>query len=353
MKTFKFLLCLGALVSLAAPLNATAITQAQLSLTMSSGLQISGAVGALYAIDYTTNLAQTNAWRSLTNLTLPASPFLVAGTVPATIGCRFYRAVALTSPTNQASMVFIPPGVFTLGSPSNEVDRYTDEGPQTTVTNSLGFWIGIYPVTQQDYQSVISNNPSYFNGDRSGAPYYDRNYGTDLTRPVEHVTWQDATNYCAVLTQRDLAAGRIPARYQYRLPTEAEWEYACRAGTATRFYYGDDPGYINLPSQAWYFDNSGGQTHPVGQKPPNPWGLYDMCGNVFQWCQDWYGTYPGGGEADPQGPAAGQYRVLRGGCWSYDNWFCRSACRMYDDPADIYDYYNCYGFRLVLAPSGL
>ena len=162
MKTLNFLPWLGAVVLFAAPLPATALTPAQLRLSMKSGLEVTGAVGALYAIDYTTNLAQANGWQPLTNLVLPASPYLVPGTAPSPNGCRFYRAVALNSPTNPAHMVFIPPGVFALGSPSNEVDRYDNEGPQTTVTISQGFWIGIYPVTQQEYQSVMTNNPSYF-----------------------------------------------------------------------------------------------------------------------------------------------------------------------------------------------
>ena len=112
---------------------------------------------------------------------------------------------------------------------------------------------------------------------------------------METVSWYDATNYCGELTERERAAGRIATNSVYRLPTEAEWEYACRAGTSTRFSYGDDPGYTNLTNYAWYGDNSGGTTHPVGQKLPNPWGLYDMHGNVWEWCQDWWSdTYPGG-----------------------------------------------------------
>jgi len=337
MKTLRILSWLSAVLSLAAPLPATALTPAQLRLSMNSGLEVIGAVGALYAIDYTTNLAKTNVWRSLTNLTLPTSPYLVPGTAPSTSGCRFYRAVALTSPTNVANMIFIPPGVFSFGSPSNEVDRSYDEGPQTTVTISRGFYLGARLVTQQEYQSVMTNNPSWFIG--------------DLSRPVEQVSWLDASNYCRLLTQRDLASGQIPARYQYRLPTEAEWEYACRAGTTNRFFYGDDPGYINLRSRAWVYDNSTGTTHPVGLKPANPWGLYDMCGNVWEWCLDWYAPYhQGGSVTDPQGPASGTLRILRGGSWYDFGYSCRSACRIGDDPTA--DYYNNYGFRVVLAPSG-
>jgi formylglycine-generating enzyme required for sulfatase activity len=135
----------------------------------------------------------------------------------------------------------------------------------------------------------------------------------------------------------------------YRLPTEAEWEYACRAWTSTRFSYGDDPGYTNLTDYAWYFDNSGGMTHPVGQKLPNLWGLYDMHGNVWEWCQDWWSdNLPGGIALDPQGPATGSYRVFRGGGWSGDGGLCRSAIR-----GDIGPFPRSSeaGFRVVLAPG--
>src|ERR1035438_10076597 len=127
--------------------------------------------------------------------------------------------------------------------------------------------MGIHPVTQQEYESVTGNNPSYFTGDPN--------------LPVDQVSWEDATNYCALLTQRDAAAGRIPAGSYYRLPTEAEWEYAARATNSTRFFYGDDLDYAALANYAWYGDNSGDQTQPVGQKLPNAWGLYDVAGNVW------------------------------------------------------------------------
>jgi formylglycine-generating enzyme required for sulfatase activity len=138
----------------------------------------------------------------------------------------------------------------------------------------------------------------------------------------------------------------------YRLPTEAEWEYACRAWTSTRFSYGDDPGYTNLTNYAWYLDNSGDTTHPVGQKLANPWGLYDMHGSVYEWCQDWFAGYPGGIALDPQGPASGSDRVIRGrywGVWLTDAWCCRSAARHHGfrDSGFIIR----IGFRVVLAPG--
>jgi len=245
-------------------------------------------------------------------------------------------ASAFTAPTN---MVFIPPGKFQMGSPKNEADRYPDEAPQTEVTISQGFWMAKYEVTQAEYLSVMGKNPSHFTGDTS--------------RPVDSVTWSDATSYCARLTQRERAAGRIGADVAYRLPTEAEWEYACRAGTTTRFSYGDDPDYTNLTQYAWYRQNAGFTTHPVGQKRPNPWGLYDMYGNVWEWCQDWYGAYPGGTIVDPQGPSKpgmNKQRAMRGGDYFNPAQHCRSALRGYDFipkhawPPD-------FGFRVVLAAS--
>jgi formylglycine-generating enzyme len=125
-------------------------------------------------------------------------------------------------------------------------------------------------------------------------------------------------------------------------------EYACRAGTTTRFSYGDDPGYTNLTSYAWYYDNSSAMTRPVGQKFPNPWGLYDMQGNVDEWCLDWYGGYPTGTVTDPQGPATGLYRIARGGHWIRYGNYCRSAQRAYYAPATPKD---LVGFRIVLAPT--
>jgi formylglycine-generating enzyme required for sulfatase activity len=214
------------------------------------------------------------------------------------------------------NMAFIPPGTFRMGSPTNEVGRQDNEGPQTAVTISRGFWMGKYEATQREYLAVMGSNPSYFTG--------------DTNRPVEMVSWVDATNYCARLTQRERAAGRIPTNSVYRLPTEAQWEYACRAWTSTRFSHGDDLGYTNLTNYAWYLDNSGDMTHPVGPKLPSPWGLYDMHGNVWEWCQDWWGDYPGWIAVDPQGPATGSCRVFRGGSWAFStdrSGNCRSADR--------------------------
>jgi formylglycine-generating enzyme required for sulfatase activity len=246
---------------------------------------------------------------------------------------KFYRALRQAPP---AKGVFIPPNTFVMGSPTNDLDSSINERPQTTVLLTHGYWIGKYEVTQGEYLSVMNTNPSTFPG--------------DLSRPVENVTWFDATNYCAKLTELDLAAGRIPPGCHYRLPTEAEWECAARAGTTTRFSYGDDPDYASTTNYAWFLDLAilDLTTHPVGQKLPNPWGLYDLHGNVWEWCQDWYDSLPGGVQIDPQGPAGPvQFddKVLRGGAYDYPNSSCRSASRLLRSSlwpdSDV-------GFRVVL-----
>jgi formylglycine-generating enzyme required for sulfatase activity len=290
---------------------------------------ISGPLG-VYTVLGSTNLALWSVLGPATN-TLGSINFndVTANLSPQ----KFYRALLQSPPTN---MVFIPPNTFTMGSPTNEQDRSIFEGPQTTVTLTRGFWIGKYEVTQGEYLSIMNTNPSVF--------------PVDLSNPVSSVSWLDATNYCGKLTQRELAAGRIPAGSQYRLPTEAEWECAMRAGTSTRFSYGDDPTYGSLTTYAWFASNSGLTAHPVGQKVPNPWGLYDMEGNVVEWCQDWFGLLPGGVQTDPTGPASSGSgrKVIRGGAYDNSEQGCRSAARFLF-PAGPFDTDTDLGFRVVLA----
>jgi len=217
------------------------------SIEIIPGLRITGTIGTLFRIECRNELAPTNEWITLKNLVLPSSPYLFIETNSPIALKRFYR---VTSEPRPPQLVWINPGAFTLGSSINEDDRSGDEGPQTTVTILKGFWIGKCEVTQVDYLSVMGVNPSSFLD--------------DLNQPVESVSWNDATNYCGKLTEQERRAGRLPTGYLYRLPTEGEWEYAARAGTDTRFSYGDDPGYPLLDTYVWSGVNSAETTHPVG-----------------------------------------------------------------------------------------
>jgi len=304
-----------------------------LSLKMVPQLTVYGAVGSTTQVQWVNEFGDTNAWTILTNVVLTSNPMVFYDTILPSGPKRFYRAIAQggTRPTAPAGFVWLPAGQFTMGSPETEQDRGSDEGPQTMVTLTTGFYICSHPVTQGEYLALIGSNPSVFVG--------------DLNRPVEEVSWVDATNYCAVLSAQERSGGRLPAGYAYTLPTEAQWEYAARAGTSTRFSFGDDPGYTMLGDYAWYTGNSSNTTHPVATKHPNPWALYDMSGNVWEWCADWFGPYPGGSVLDPSGPVSGLSRVGRGGGLDYDGQFCRSANRDLGDPAARF---NDRGFRVVL-----
>ena len=333
MKTLNSWLMCGTAVLVTAAKPVSAQTPPILGLHLFAGVSITGTVGSVYVVQSTSDLAQTNLWSSLTFLQLPATNYLFVDTSGPIQGNRFYRALLQTPPTN---MVFIRPSTFELGSPTNEVGHRADESPQTIVTLSHGFWIGKHEVTQGEYLAVVGSNPSQFTGDPN--------------RPVESVSWPEATNYCALLTAQHLAAGVIPPGSQYRLPTEAEWEYTARAGTSTRFSYGEDPNATSLTNYAWYFANSGAMTHPVEQKAPNPWGLYDMAGNVWEWCLDWQGAYPGEFVTDPQGPASNPIgnKIIRGGAWDESENNCRSARRNgFGVSLFLKDF--ILGFRVVLA----
>jgi formylglycine-generating enzyme required for sulfatase activity len=207
-------------------------------------------------------------------------------------------------------------------------DGDPDEKPVHEVRITKPFYIGVYEVTNAQWSRVMGGVPSNWKDD---------------DRPVENVTWTDVVEFCRKLSEQpeERAAGRV-----YRLPTEAEWEYACRAGTTTKWASGDDE--KTLGDMAWFDTNSGSQTRPVGQKRPNAWGLYDMHGNVWEWCSDWYGAYAAEAIADPTGPAGGSDRVLRGGSWYSTATYCWSAFRYGDVPLSRYD---GLGFRLALSPS--
>ena len=211
--------------------------------------------------------------------------------------------------------VWVPAGKFRMGSRSAEA---RDERPRTRVRISRGFYLGKYEVTQELWQAVMGTNPSEFSECEQC--------------PVESVSWDDAQAFIGRLNARSGGA-------RYRLPTEAEWEYAARAGTS-----GDR--YGNLDAIAWYSGNSGRRTHPVGQKAPNAWGLYDMLGNVQEWVGDWYGDYPGGAVTDPRGPGSGSVRVVRGGGWVADAGDCRASYRGGYWPG-VRDRATLLGFRLL------
>ena len=235
--------------------------------------------------------------------------------------------------TNDFDMtfVYILPGTFFMGSPENETGRSIDE-IQHLVELTQGFYLQTTEVTQGQWKSVMGNIPSYF-----------KTCGEDC--PVENVTWGDAQRFIRELNLYENSN-------RYRLPTEAQWEYAARAASTTAFANGDIIETAcnidtNLSKMAWYCGNSNSKTHPVAQKQPNAWGLFDMHGNVWEWCSDWYGKYFAKSVTDPVGPSSGSFRVLRGGGWGYDARSCRSANRHYNSHGSRY---YSIGLRLMRTP---
>ena len=232
--------------------------------------------------------------------------------------------------TNYLGMkfVWVPPGTFMMGSPSDEKDRHPNE-IRHKVTLSRSLYMGVHLVTQEQWLAVMGNSPSSFKGHHN--------------LPVETVSWDDCQRFITKLRETDKRA--------YRLPTEAEWEYCCRAGTTTPFHFGEtlSTDQANYNGNFTYGDGKKGdyreETTPVGRFPANAWGLHDMHGNVFQWCQDWYGDGPPNDVLDPHGPDKGDYRVLRGGSWFSLPRYCRSASRLRVAPG--YRDSLC-GFRLCL-----
>ena len=216
-------------------------------------------------------------------------------------------------------MLWVKPGTFEMG--------FSDK-TRHTVTLTQGFYLGKHEVTQTQWQSVMGSNPSRYKG---------------ADRPVERVSWTEVTAFCDKLTELERKAGRLPAGMSYQLPTEAQWEYACRAGTKTAFSFGD-----SLTSEQANISGGPGETVVVGKYPGNSWGFHDMHGNVFEWCADWYGAYPTGAVSDPVGPAAGSLRVFRGGSWFATAFPARSAYRIRNVPAGSN---NSLGFRLSLRPA--
>ena len=230
------------------------------------------------------------------------------------------RRFFLLSSSIDITMVWIPADTFMMGAQGGESDAEENEYPRHEVRIETGFWMGKYEVIQAQWEEVTHENPSRFQGDN---------------RPVETVSWNDIQSFLEQVNDG------------YRLPSEAEWEYACRAGMTTRFYWGDDQDYEEIADYAWYEDNSDDETHVVGQKSPNDWGLYDMSGNVTEWCEDdyhsSYNNAPDDGSAWINDPRD-DYRALRGGTWHFNPTQCRSAVRHYHRPNNLH---HGNGFRLV------
>jgi sulfatase modifying factor 1 len=297
------------------------------------------------------------------------------------------------------TLVPISHGAFMMGSPEGEAGRRSDEGPRARVTITRPFWLGRTEVTHGQWRAIMATDLveqvrraladdtvyAISGKNRTVREYYNVKSDTDPQRfadnpaedaPMYWVNWDEAVAFCRRLTERERAAQRLPAGYVYRLPTEAEWEYACRAGTDGATYAGELTilGRFNAPvldAIAWYGGNSsvgwsgkgvrtdnwkekqypGGIAAPraVGTKAANPWGLHDMLGNVWEWCADWYGKRLPGEEArDPTGAATGEQRVSRGGSWIFGAEGCRAARRFQDSPGARF---RCVGFRVALAPA--
>ena len=241
-------------------------------------------------------------------------------------GSAFVPAISGDVITNSIGMKFkkIPAGSFMMGSPEDEKGRDDDEGPRHKVIISRPFYIGVYEVTQKQYEKVMGKNPSEYKGSY---------------RPVEEVSWNDAKKFCEKLSEME-------GNRTYRLPTEAEWEYACRAGTKTAYYWGDE-----MDGEYCWYDENSNNTDPVGTRKPNKWGLYDMSGNVWEWCEDWYSNseYPSFERRDPKGPSSGSRRVNRGGGWRTSPGNCRSANRSNLTPRNTP---GALGFRVCLQSGG-
>jgi formylglycine-generating enzyme required for sulfatase activity len=245
-----------------------------------------------------------------------------------------------TGDERKSEMVLIKGGKFLMGD-KNEVDATPHE-----VTVSP-YYLDARLVTQDQFQKLMGANPARWKGGNN---------------PVEQVRWSDAVKYC---NKRSESEGLQPCydlqnwscnfeATGYRLPTEAEWEFACRAGTTTRYFFGDTP--AKLGDYAWFDKNSGGHPRPVGQKQPNPLGLYDMCGNLWQWCNDFYQVdyYQESPKQDPRGPAMAENKVVRGGAWKFSDENCRSGYRYNESPgyADVCFGYDIYGFRCARNATG-
>ena len=253
-------------------------------------------------------------------------------------------AEATAAPINPADskgeMVQIARGRFIMGD-KNEIDA----PPHEVIVSS--FLMDKHPVTQEQFQKIMGTNPSRWKGDKN---------------PVEQLRWSDAVKFCNKRSELEKLEPcydlqTLKCNFEasgYRLPTEAEWEYACRAGTTTAYFFGDNP--AKLGEYAWFDKNAGGHPRPVGQKQPNPWGLYDIVGNVWEWCNDFYKVdyYKESPRENPKGPEQAENKVLRGGAWRFGAENCRSGYRYNESPgySDVCFGYDIYGFRCVRTSNG-
>ncbi len=317
--------------------NAQVNLQIQLNPTMT----VTGPAGSWQQIQYAEQLTPTN-WVPLAHVLIKNGPVTYTD-ITARNGRRFYRSLTLTNLAD-TNLVWIARGSFLMGSPQTEIERRSNEGPQTTITLTRGFFMGKFEVTELEYASLTGTNPSTFS------------QPDHWSYAVTSVSYENASNYCRLLTSRDLSAFRIPPGWAYRLPTEAEWEYACRAGSTTPFHYGNvlyaNPVLGNManfdgqhPYPATELDPTGFVlNHParVGSYAPNAFGLYDMHGNVQEFCLASFGltSYPGGQVTDPRAA----FPIVRGGGFVDFGARCRAADRTAASVAATQR-----GFRVVLA----
>jgi formylglycine-generating enzyme required for sulfatase activity len=328
-KKFPWLIVSLGTVAVGVAIYFLVIKKLKYTLTVTMGAGISGMPaatskykkGEVVAYNYTLQTGYDSLQVKIDDIVVPNSGIITMNSnhILSVSTTKIYSNGVLTINGVRYEMASIPAGEFQMGSNSSVAND--DEKPVHTVRISKGFWLGRTEVTQGLWQVVMGSNPSYF---LKGSTY-----------PVERVSWDDCQAFITKLNQM------VGSNY-FRLPTEAEWEYACRAGT-TGDYYG------NVDSIAWYDGNSGSTTHPVAQKQANAFGLYDMSGNVWEKCQDWFGDYSGGYQTDPTGPVSGSFRVGRGGSWEFWARGVRSAIRGISVPGNRS---NQTGFRLASGSVG-
>ncbi len=247
--------------------------------------------------------------RSLSFFVLSSTLFCVASNSSENKYANLKKEITVELPPGtEMDFRLILPGSFMMGSSEVEKDREKDEGPQHKVTIKKPFYIGVYEVTHAQWKEVMGQI-------RDNAGFL----GSNFDGPMQTTSWIECMEFIEKLNAMKLG--------KFRMPTEAEWEYACRAGTDTRFHWGDDPNYEEIDEYAWYDVNAEGRSHEVGEKEPNPWGLYDITGNVYEWCSDWYAPYSAELQTDPTGPEDGECKVFRGGEWFNPAQNCRSAFR--------------------------